>query len=56
MTVIVNLYESLDTREAQQGIDIKIPSCESFKEYIQYMKDIDFIFSQCPFISQSDEG
>lgn len=34
---------------------MKIPKCDSFKEYIQYMKDIDFIFSQCPFISQSEE-
>lgn len=52
---IIELYNSLNTGEAKEGIDIKIPSCSSFKEYIQYMRDIDFIFSQCPLISQSNE-
>lgn len=55
LDVIIELYESLDNGDAQEGLDVKIPKCDSFKEYIQYMKDIDFIFSQCPFISQTDE-
>lgn len=55
LDAIIGLYESLDNGEAKQGLDVKIPKCDSFKEYIQYMKDIDFVFSQCPFISQSDE-
>lgn len=53
---IIDLHESVgDTVEAQAGIDIKIPKCDSFKEYIQYLKDLDFVFSQCPLISQSSE-
>lgn len=55
LDAIIELYESLDNGDAQEGLDVKIPKCDSFKEYIQYMKDIDFIFSQCPFISQTDE-
>lgn len=52
---VVKLYESLEAGEAKEGIDIKIPRCNDLKEYIQYMKDIDFILSQCPFISGSGE-
>ena len=52
---VIKLYESLEAGEAKEGIDIKIPKCNDLKEYIQYMKDIDFILSQCPFISGSGE-
>lgn len=52
---VIELYESIQNGEAQEGIDIKIPNCASLKEYIQYMKDIDFVLSQCPFISKSEE-
>lgn len=56
MQAIIDLHESVgDTVEAQAGIDIKVPKCDSFKEYIQYLKDLDFVFSQCPLISQSSE-
>lgn len=55
LETVIELYESMDKGEAQEGIDIKIPKCASFKEYIQYMKDIDFVLSQCPFISKIDE-
>lgn len=52
---IIDLYDSLNTGDSKEGIDIKIPQCDSFKEYILYMRDIDFILSQCPLISQSNE-
>lgn len=56
MQAIIDLHESAgDTVEGQAGIDIKVPKCDSFKEYIQYLKDLDFVFSQCPLISQSSE-
>lgn len=55
LETVIELYESIQKGEAQEGIDIKIPDCESLKEYIQYMKDIDFVLSQCPFISKSEE-
>lgn len=55
LETVVDLYESIENGESQEGIDIKIPKCNSLKEYIQYMKDIDFVLSQCPFISKCDE-
>lgn len=55
LETVIELYESIEKGEAKEGIDIKIPKCDSLKEYIQYMKDIDFVLSQCPFISKSEE-
>lgn len=55
MEFIVKFYESLKIKETSEGIDVKIPKCNSFNEYIKYMKDIEFILNQCPLISQCDE-
>lgn len=55
METIIALYESLNIKSTKDGVDIKIPECSSFKEYIQFVKDIDFVFCQCPLISQCDE-
>lgn len=50
MRAVIELYESLDIGTNENGIDVKIPPCDSLKEYIAYLKEIDFIFSQCPFL------
>lgn len=55
MRVIIELYESMEIGDDGNGIDIKIPSCDNLKEYISYLKDIEFIFSQCPFLQCEDE-
>lgn len=55
LETVIELYESIQSGEAQEGIDIKVPECSSLKEYIQYMRDIDFVLSQSPFISKSEE-
>lgn len=55
VNTVISLYESLDRGESQTGIDVKIPSCNSLKEYADYLKDIDFIFTQCPLLLNSDE-
>lgn len=52
---IKRLYRSLDIGESSVGIDIKIPKCETLKEYADYLKEIDFIFSQCPYLLSSEE-
>lgn len=52
---IKRLYRSLDIGESSAGIDIKIPKCETLKEYVDYLKEIDFIFSQCPYLLSSEE-
>ncbi len=55
VNTIISLYESLDRGESQSGIDVKIPACNTLKEYMGYLKDIDFIFTQCPFLLNSEE-
>lgn len=52
---IVELYESLELGESSSGIDVKIPKCESLKEYMDYLKEIDFIFTQCPYLLSDEE-
>lgn len=56
MKTIIDLYESIDDSEvgsnivSERGIDVKIPTCESLGEYISYLEEIDFIFTQYPFL------
>lgn len=52
---LINLYESMELGESHPGIDVKIPRCNSLKEYMEYLKEIDFIFSQCPFLQSNEE-
>ncbi len=52
---VVDLYESMKDGTSQPGIDIKIPPCNSLKEYIKILDDIDFIFSQCPYLKNENE-
>lgn len=55
MQTVIELYEDLNIAPNENGIDVKIPSCSSLKEYRAYLKDIDFVFSQCPFL-QHESG
>lgn len=55
MSSIIELYESLNIPETHTGIDVKIPKCEDLKEYIKYLNEIDFIFTQCPYLLHKDE-
>lgn len=55
MDIIIELYESMNIENDGYGIDIKLPPCEDLKEYISFLRDIDFIFSQCPFLQCNDE-
>ena len=52
---VVDLYESMKEGTSQVGIDIKIPPCSSLKEYIKVLNDIDFIFTQCPYLINEEE-
>lgn len=54
INTVISLYESLELGEGSNGIDVKIPSCNSLDEYIGYLKEIDFIFTQCPFLQHKD--
>ena len=55
MNIIIEFYESMDISSEENGIDIKLPPCEDLKEYINYLKDFEFIFSQCPFLQCENE-
>lgn len=55
LETIRNLYESLDIGKSKAGIDVKIPKCESLKDYTDYLKEIDFVFTQCPFLLCDNE-
>lgn len=52
---IVSLYESLELGESTSGIDVKIPECDSLKEYMEYLREVDFIFTQCPYLLSDEE-
>lgn len=54
---IIELYESmgLNDEDNSNAIDIKLPACEDLDEYISYLKDLNFIFSQCPFLQRDGE-
>lgn len=55
MQIIIDLYESMNLGDGGNGIDIKMPPCDDLKDYISYLKDIEFIFSQCPFLQCENE-
>ena len=55
MDVVIELYVGFNDAKNEGGIDVKIPQCESLEQYIGYLKEIDFVFSQCPFL-QHKEG
>ncbi len=52
---VIDLYESMRDGTSKPGIDIKIPSCDSLKEYIKILNDIDFILTQCPYLKNENE-
>lgn len=55
MKVLAELYDFSKMEKSGGGIDVKIPNCDSLKEYISYLKDIDFIFTQCPYFLNDKE-
>ena len=57
MYTIIELYESmgLNDEDNSNAIDIKLPACEDLDGYISYLKDLNFIFSQCPFLQCEGE-
>lgn len=53
--IMVKLCDDMEMGKADSGIDVKIPKCDSLKEYMGYLKEIDFIFSQCPYLLHEKE-
>lgn len=55
LEAIIDLYESMKDGVSQPGIDIKIPTCNSLKEYIDILDNINFILTQCPYLKNENE-
>lgn len=55
ITAIIDLYESMRDNVSNQGIDIKLPTCNTLKEYIDILRDINFVFEQCPYLKNENE-
>ncbi len=55
LEAVVDLYESMKNGESKPGIDIKIPNCDNFQEYISLLKEICFVLYQCPYMVCKDE-
>ncbi len=52
---LVKLCDDMEMGKAGSGIDVKIPKCKSLKEYMGYLKEVDFIFTQCPYLLNDQE-
>lgn len=52
---VIDLYESMKDATSKPGIDIKIPNCDYLKEYMDILDDINFIFTQCPYLLNENE-
>lgn len=52
---LVKLCDNMEMGKIDSGIDVKIPECKSLKEYMYYLKEIDFIFTQCPYLLYNEE-
>lgn len=53
--ILVKLGDMMELGKTESGIDVKIPKCSSLKEYMGYLKEIDFIFTQCPYLLHDEE-
>lgn len=53
--MMIDLCDMLEMGKADSGIDVKIPKCDSLKEYMGYLKEIDFMFTQCPYLLHDKE-
>lgn len=52
---IVELYESMGLQDTNVGLEVKIPQIDNLCEYISILKDLDFVFTQCPYCLKDDE-
>lgn len=53
--MMIKLCDMLEMGQADSGVDVKIPKCDSLKEYMGYLKEIDFMFTQCPYLLHDKE-
>ena len=52
----MDLYEKMGLNtEERIGIDIKLPKYRDFSEFVQYVNDLEMIFTKCPFLQAENE-
>lgn len=49
LDAIIKLYESMDLEETKIGLEVKIPQSDSLSDYIDILRNFDFILEQCPY-------
>lgn len=56
MNNVIEFYESLGyNSENKIGLDIKLPAYNSFSEFKNYIVDIEFLLTKCPFFQNDKE-
>lgn len=55
MKLIIRLCESMNLENSGGNLNIRIPRCRDFEEYISYIRDLNFILYQCPFLQKENE-
>ena len=58
MDSIVKTYEVINNKECEvkTGVDILLPKFESLSEFSSCLKDLDFVFTQCPYLNRDDSN
>lgn len=57
MKSTIDLYESMGYKDVEGiEIDIKLPSCNNITDFKNYINDIEFIFTKCPFLQHERES
>lgn len=52
----IDLYEKMGMEiEEKVGLDIKLPEFKDFSEFVNYLKNIEFILTKCPFLKAENE-
>ncbi len=55
MVAIIELYESMGYKSTGDGFDIKLPTFDDLDELSTYIKEINFIITQCPYLKNDKE-
>jgi hypothetical protein len=55
VNTIIDLYELLGNDNKGSGFDVKLPSFKTLDEFATYIKEINFVINQCPFLKNKDE-
>lgn len=56
MDDVIKLYESMELEcDEHIGIDIKLPKCDDFADFIKYIEELNFVLYKCPFFKIQGE-